>query len=172
MKSDNNKWLKVFDSPNEIKKIVTNLPTQKRTVYTYGVWDLLHPGHIKLLMKARELGDYLIVGVVTDEPIRNLKGKNRPIQKLQDRLFIVGSLSCVDAVLAQSKYDPTTELLGIKRVDVLTKGDDWENIPGQNTIKKMGGELIKLKYTPEFSTSRIVTKISGKKQNKHGEPKC
>ena len=163
---------RIFETPSDIRKIVESQPDANKIVYTYGVWDLLHPGHIKLLQRAKELGDFLIVGVVADAPVSKLKGKNRPVQKIHDRLYIVGSLRCVDAVLAQPEYDPSFELQSIKRIDILTKGDDWNIIPGSATVEKLGGQLIKLNYSTDYSTSKFVSKISGKRQKISGEPQC
>jgi|TARA_B100001971_G_C17851111_1_gene363413 D-beta-D-heptose 7-phosphate kinase/D-beta-D-heptose 1-phosphate adenosyltransferase len=167
-----NKWLRVYNTLEEIKIVLNTIPNNKIVVYTYGVWDLLHPGHIKLLTRAKNLGDFLIVGVVKDEPVRELKGLNRPIQPLHERLYNVGALRCVDAAIVQNIYDPSAELKSIKKVDILTKGNDWINIPGKSTIESLGGKLVKLSYSDGHSTSSLVSKISGKKVAKHGEPKC
>lgn len=164
--------LKMYHSVLDCRKTILQLETSKKVVYTYGVWDLLHPGHIKLLIRARKLGDFLVVGVVKDKPIKCLKGKDRPIQSLNERLFIVSALKCVDVAIVQSEYDPSRELRKIGRVDILVKGDDWERIPGGNTIRAMGGKLIKLSYSSGYSTSALVSKISGKPIVKHREPKC
>lgn len=146
-----------------------------KVVYTYGVWDLIHPGHIRLLERAKALGDVLIVGTVTDAPVRELKGQDRPVQTFEDRSFIVGSLKCVDFAIRQSDYDPTFELKYLVEhgvfIDIITKGDDWEKIPGSKYIESIGGRLVKLSYSKEWSTSRIVEKISGKPVEKFGEPK-
>jgi rfaE bifunctional protein nucleotidyltransferase chain/domain len=135
-----------------------------KTVYTYGAFDLLHPGHVILLEKAKALGTCLIVGVVADEPIKQLKGNDRPIMNVMDRMKLVSSLKCVDKVVLQPKYDPTEVLKELPtKVDILVKGDDWEHIPGTETIEKMGGKLVKLPYSQGFSTSDIVKKIRGRK---------
>ncbi|MCX5751402.1 MAG: adenylyltransferase/cytidyltransferase family protein [Candidatus Saganbacteria bacterium] len=166
------KWIKEYDSIKKVKQIIKELSKNKVVVYTYGVWDIIHPGHIKLLVRARELGDFLIVGVVEDEPVRKLKGDGRPVQLLADRLFDIAALGCVDAAIVQKQYDPTEELNALGRVDILAKGDDWKNIPGTEAIIAMGGKLVKLPYSPEHSTSSLVSKITGKPKSNHGEPKC
>lgn len=164
------KWTRAYKSLEDVRDLIKNFPCQKTVVYTYGVWDLLHPGHITLLKRARELGDFLIVGIVADGPVKELKGDDRPIQKFDDRLSIVGSLRCVDATIPQTLYDPSDELLFLERIDILTKGDDWENIPGTETIEAMGGKLVKLSYSYGFSTSQTVSKLTGQLVRKHGEP--
>ncbi len=165
-------WIKSYDSIDDAYSIVKTLPDDMVVVYTYGVWDLLHPGHIKLMIRARDLGDFLIVGVVKDGPVRELKGEGRPVQSLEERLFNVGALRCVDAAIIQEKYDPSDEMKTIRKLNILTKGDDWEKIPGTKTIRELGGTLVKLPYSPEHSTSSMVAKISGKPRTNHGEPEC
>ncbi|MBT6047196.1 MAG: adenylyltransferase/cytidyltransferase family protein [Candidatus Scalindua sp.] len=166
------KWIKSYSSIDDVHRVVKILPDNMVVVYTYGVWDLLHPGHIKLMIRAKDLGDFLIVGVVEDGPVRKLKGEGRPVQNLEERLFNVGALRCVDAAIIQGKYDPSEEMKAIRKINILTKGDDWENIPGTKTIHELGGKLIKLPYSPEHSTSSMVAKISGKPKTNHGEPEC
>jgi rfaE bifunctional protein nucleotidyltransferase chain/domain len=148
-----------FSNLDELKEVLNKLPKKSKIVYTYGAWDLLHPGHVIFLARARALGDFLILGVVADEPIKNLKGQLRPLQNQVERVMTSGSLRCVDAVILQSEYDPSEQLKTLERVDILTKGDDWDYIPGSETIEHLGGELIKLSYTEEFSTSNLVLKI-------------
>lgn len=132
-----------------------------KVVYTYGAWDLLHPGHIKLLEKAKSYGDVLYVGVVGDEAIKELKGEGRPIQTQVDRIEIVGSLKCVDVVMSQKDYDPVPNMEKIKP-SVLVKGDDWDIIPGVMWIEQHGGKLIKPSYSKEWSTSKIIKKVGDK----------
>ena len=135
-----------------------------KIIYTYGAFDLLHPGHTKLLQKARSLGSFLIVGIVADEPIKKLKGNDRPIMSCEDRMELVAALRCVGRVVHQPTYDPTSVLENLNvKVDVLVKGDDWEHIPGTETIERLGGKLVKLPYTHGHSTSSIVKKIRSTK---------
>lgn len=152
-------WIKKFESFDKINQILELLDSKSKIVYTYGAWDLLHPGHIRYLIRARELGDFLIVGVVADEPIANLKGIDRPVQKQSERMVTVGSLRFVDVVIPQPQYDPSSELKSFSRVDILTKGDDWDYIPGTETIESLGGKLIQFSYTDGFSTSKLVSKL-------------
>jgi len=157
-----NKWSRFFNNINQLNKVIDKTPTDSIIVYTYGAWDLLHPGHVNFLNRARDLGDFLIVGVVGDNPIKKLKGIDRPIQKQSERLIVVGSLRCIDAVISQPEYDPSSQLNSLNRVNILTKGDDWDYIPGTETIEKVGGKLIKFSYTEGFSTSQTVNKLNSK----------
>tara|TARA_Y100001970_G_scaffold247143_1_gene315667 strand:- start:1186 stop:1683 length:498 start_codon:yes stop_codon:yes gene_type:complete len=154
------KNLNYFDDLKELKKNIKNMPSSKVIVYTYGAWDLVHPGHIRFLSRAKELGDFLIVGIISDKQIKEFKGIDRPIQSENDRLINIGSLRMVDAVIRQPIYDPSAQLNQISKIDILTKGDDWDYIPGEETIQSLGGKLIKLGYTDNFSTSAIVKKMS------------
>ena len=154
------KNLNYFDDLRELKKIIKSMPSSKVIVYTYGAWDLVHPGHIRFLSRAKELGDFLIVGIISDKQIKEFKGIDRPIQSEKDRLITIGSLRMVDAVIHQPIYDPSAQLNQISKIDILTKGDDWDYIPGEETIQSLGGKLIKLGYTDNFSTSAIVKKMS------------
>lgn len=166
------KWVKSFNSAEGLSKILKKLPKKMVIVYTYGAWDLLHPGHIRLLLQAKALGDFLIAGVVGDKPVRQLKGSGRPVQPLKDRLFNIAALRCVDAAIPQKSYNPSPELTVLKRIDILAKGNDWDKIPGEETVNAIGGKLIKLRYSHGFSTSELISRISGKPKAKHGEPKC
>ena len=155
-------WVNAFQSLDKLNDILVDLPSNSRIVYTYGAWDLLHPGHVNFLTRARSLGDYLIVGVVSDKPIKDLKGLDRPIQPQNERIITVGSMRCVDAAILQIEYDPSNELRSLFRVDILTKGDDWDYIPGEETIAELGGKLVKFSYTEGFSTSKTVRSLGGK----------
>ena len=162
-------WPRIFNSIEELNHSILSLPNKSVIVYTYGAWDILHPGHVKFLIRARELGDFLVVGVVADKPIKNLKGEDRPIQSQDERMFVIGSLACVDAAIFQSEYDPSHVIKSLHKVDILTKGDDWDYIPGQEAIEEVGGSLVKLGYSHGFSTTSIVSKISGKEVEKKKE---
>jgi rfaE bifunctional protein nucleotidyltransferase chain/domain len=136
---------------------------KKTIVYTYGVFDIWHLGHVKLLEKAKKLGDYLIVGIVSDKAVREKKGKDRPVQNQKNRIGIMKGMMYVDKVILQKEFDPTEELKelhkkGIK-VNILCKGNDWDYIPGQETIKALGGKLIKLQYSKKWSTTNIIKTI-------------
>ena len=158
-----------FNLVNEINKVIKDLPKSSIIVYTYGAWDLLHPGHLQFLKRAKSLGNFLIVGIISDKQIRDFKGKDRPVQNEKDRKLIISNLRMVDAVIPQENYDPSKILKELERVSILTKGDDWDYIPGQETIVDLGGELVKLGYTDGFSTSSLVSIISGKPKKSAGQ---
>ena len=157
------KWSRIFEDITDLNIELNSLPTDSKVVYTYGAWDLLHPGHTRFLLRAKELGDFLIVGTVGDKPIRNLKGNSRPVQKQEDRISNISFLRFVDATVYQEEYDPSEVLRKLSKIDILTKGDDWDYIPGTETVEELGGKLISLSYTPEYSTSKLVKKVLDEK---------
>lgn len=128
----------------------------RKVVYTYGAFDLLHPAHVQLLEKAKAMGCHLVVGILSDEAIRNRKGKERPVQTYEDRAFIVKALRCVDEVVYQETYDPVPSMKKY-HIDILTKGDDWEDC--EKSARLYGCEFKKLYYNDKYSTSQMVAKI-------------
>jgi D-beta-D-heptose 7-phosphate kinase/D-beta-D-heptose 1-phosphate adenosyltransferase len=132
-------------------------------VFTNGVFDLLHPGHIRYLRDARRLGDALIVGVNSDRSVRANKGPERPITPAEERAEVLLALACVDAVAI---FDEETPDAIIKRIqpDVLVKGADWgpDNIVGRDTVEARGGRVVRVELAPGYSTTELIRKISGR----------
>ena len=130
-----------------------------RVVFTNGVFDLLHPGHVRYLQAARAHGDLLIVGLNSDASVRRNKGPERPINPETERAEIVAALACVDAV---SIFEDDTPADIIKRVqpDVLVKGSDWpaDQIVGRDTVEARGGKVILEPVEKGYSTSSIIDK--------------
>lgn len=131
---------------------------ETKVVYTYGVFDMLHPGHINLLEKAKSCGSKLIVGIVKDEAVAERKGKDRPIQLLEDRIRMVSSLKCVDSVIVQETFDPIPNMKELNP-DVLVKGNDWSFAAGDEWIRDNGKELIRPEYSIQYSTTNMIKKI-------------
>lgn len=131
-----------------------------RVVFTNGCFDLLHPGHVDLLERARALGDRLIVGLNSDASVRRLKGVHKPYVNQDDRRRMLLALRCVDEVII---FDEETPLELIKRVrpDVLVKGGDWpvEQIVGAAEVSARGGQVLSLSLLPGYSTTSIVEGI-------------
>jgi rfaE bifunctional protein nucleotidyltransferase chain/domain len=129
-------------------------------VFTNGCFDLIHTGHIRYLKQARELGDLLVVGVNTDESIRDLKGEDRPVTKLADRLEILLALRWVDAVVPFCEPTPT-ELIKRVRPHILVKGGDWplEKIAGREIVESYGGKTVSLSLHEGASTTSILSRI-------------
>ncbi len=132
----------------------------KKIVMTNGCFDILHAGHVVYLNRAKQLGDYLIVAVNSDETVQKLKGPHRPIHSLEARMQVLASLSSVDFVLPF--YEDTPErLLGLIRPEVLAKGGDYDvaGVVGGEFVKSYGGEVVVLPSDFDYSTTRIVEKL-------------
>jgi len=146
----------------------TNLPAllsklkkqRKAIVFTNGVFDIIHRGHIDYLHKARSFGDVLIVGMNTDASVRRLKGKKRPLQKQIDRAAIVASLKPVDYVVLFGEDTPERLIEAIKP-DILVKGADYEicQIVGAKFVKSYGGRVRRIRLSVGFSSSNIIKKL-------------
>lgn len=126
-------------------------------VYAYVCADLLHIGHLRALQQAKALGDYLIVGVLTDKAIATYK--HWPIIPFEERFELVANLRCVDEVVRQESVDPTENLKKLD-VDIVVHGDDWdEDFPGAAYMRSIGKKAIRIKYYPGQSTTMIKEKI-------------
>ena len=132
----------------------------KRVVFTNGVFDLLHPGHVRYLTAARAQGDALIVAVNSDRSVRANKGPDRPLTPQDERAEILAGLECVDAVVIFDEETPDAIVKTIQP-DVLVKGADWaENaIVGRDTVEARGGRVVRIPIEPGWSTTEIVERI-------------
>jgi D-beta-D-heptose 7-phosphate kinase/D-beta-D-heptose 1-phosphate adenosyltransferase len=132
----------------------------KTVVFTNGVFDLLHPGHVRYLADARRLGDALIVGVNSDRSVTAIKGPDRPITPEAERAEILAALGCVDAVAI---FDEETPHAIISRLqpDVLVKGADWDadRIVGRDIVEARGGRVVRIPLAPGYSTTAILARI-------------
>jgi D-beta-D-heptose 7-phosphate kinase/D-beta-D-heptose 1-phosphate adenosyltransferase len=132
-----------------------------KIVFTNGVFDLLHPGHIQLLQFARSQGDVLVVGVNDDASVRRLKGEKRPIFPLAERLEVLAALACVDYVVPFSEDTPLQLIQTLKKIDVLVKGGDYApgEVVGRQEVEGRGGRLSVFKFAAGYSTSALIEKI-------------
>src|SRR5437762_2378436 len=132
----------------------------KTIVFTNGVFDLLHPGHVRYLQRARSLGDVLIVGLNSDRSVRAVKGPGRPITPEAERAEILAALACVDAVAIFDEETPL-EIISAVAPDVLVKGADWaeDAIIGRDIVEARGGRVVRASIEPGYSTSSILTRI-------------
>lgn len=135
----------------------------RKIVFTNGCFDLLHLGHVDYLAKARDLADVLVVGVNTDNSVRNLKGNDRPIQDEKSRCLILASLVFVDYVVLFDEPTPYN-LIKLVQPDVLVKGSDYkkEDIVGYDIVSSKGGKVETIDFIEGYSTTRIINKILGK----------
>lgn len=130
-----------------------------KVVFTNGCYDILHPGHVRLLERARGLGDRLIVAINSDASIRRLKGPQRPILAEPERAELLASLAAVDAVTVFDEDTPHA-LLQALLPDVLVKGADWSHwIAGREIVEAYGGQVCALPLEPDHSTTDIVKRI-------------
>ena len=132
----------------------------KRVVFTNGVYDLLHPGHIRYLQRARQLGDVLVVGVNSDPSVRANKGARRPITPAAEREEILAALACVDAVVGFDEDTPHA-IISALQPDVLVKGADWADdaIVGRDIVEARGGRVVRMALAPGYSTTALLEKI-------------
>jgi len=129
-------------------------------VFTNGCFDLLHPGHISYLEKARTLGDRLIVGLNSDESVKRLKGSGRPVNNQQDRARLLAALQCVDAVVVFEE-DVPARLIEEVKPDILVKGGDYslDQVVGASYVQSYGGRVEILPYVSGYSSSNILEKL-------------
>lgn len=132
----------------------------RRVVFTNGVFDILHPGHVRYLQHARSLGDVLIVGLNADRSVRGNKGPFRPINPEPERAEILAALECVDAVVVFDEETPA-EIIKALQPDILVKGADWaeDAIVGRDTVEARGGRVVRVPVEQGFSTTAIIEKI-------------
>ena len=146
---------------SDARALVDRLRTAgQRIVFTNGVYDVLHPGHIRFLQQARSLGDTLIVGVNADESVRRNKGPERPINPENERAEVVAALDCVDAVVVFGEDTPA-DIIRLVQPDVLVKGADWpaDQIVGRDTVEARGGRVVRIAIEQGYSTTSVVDKV-------------
>ncbi len=143
-----------------LEKVVSIRRSGKRIVFTNGCFDLVHAGHIEVLEKARQTGDYLIVALNTDRSVQTLKGPNRPLIQELRRARVLSALSCVDAVTLFDEPTPY-ELIALLEPDILVKGGDWtpDRIIGSDLVLRRGGNVLSIPLLPDSSTTLIIERI-------------
>jgi len=134
--------------------------TGKRVVFTNGVFDVLHRGHVEYLTRAKRMGQVLVVGLNSDASVRRIKGNSRPVQNQTDRAIILLALEAVDYVVFFGEDRPD-KLIRAVRPDVLVKGADYriEEIAGADFVKSYGGRIARIRLTRGRSTSSILKKL-------------
>ena len=148
-------------SLEEIKAIVVEARNhRKKIAFTNGCFDLLHRGHVHVLREARACGDVLIVGINSDESVKQIKGPARPVLPESDRCELVGAMEMVDFVVLFNEPDPY-DLIAAIQPDVLVKGGDWnsEKIIGADLVEEGGGRVVVVPYIKGFSTTEILERI-------------
>jgi rfaE bifunctional protein nucleotidyltransferase chain/domain len=133
-----------------------------KVVFTNGVFDLLHRGHVDLLTAARSHGDALIVGINTDASVKRLKGPTRPIRNAKDRAYVLSGLEAVDLIVPFDEDTPL-ELVKALRPDVIVKGGDYtaDSIVGAREVESWGGKVVVVPLTEGHSTTSIIERLGG-----------
>jgi D-glycero-beta-D-manno-heptose 1-phosphate adenylyltransferase len=141
-------------------------PAGFRLVFTNGCYDILHPGHVDLLARARALGDGLIMGLNSDASVRRIKGDlpgpKRPVNSQAERAFVLAGLASVDFVVLFDDDTPL-ELIRAVRPQVLVKGGDWDvsRIVGREVVEADGGQVVSLPLLPGYSTTGLIARLTG-----------
>lgn len=146
------------------RRLATRRRAGDRIVFTNGVFDLLHPGHVRYLRAAKRLGDVLVVGINSDRSARRLgKGPARPLVPERDRAELVAGLEMVDYAVIFDQDTPY-ELIRAVQPDVLVKGGDWtvDRIVGADLVLARGGKVRSLRFAPGYSTTALVRRMRGK----------
>jgi rfaE bifunctional protein nucleotidyltransferase chain/domain len=130
-------------------------------VFTNGVFDLLHPGHVRYLQAARALGDALIVGVNSDRSVRANKGPARPLNREAERAEVLAALACVDCAVVFDDDTPHALITNLQP-DVLVKGADWaeDHIVGRDVVEARGGRVVRMPLEAGFSTTELIRRAS------------
>jgi rfaE bifunctional protein nucleotidyltransferase chain/domain len=153
--------LGVVSNPSELRLDAQDLKRAgKKIVFTNGCFDLLHPGHIRLLEQAKSLGDKLIVGINSDSSVRKNKGANRPVISEDERAEILAALDAVDYVVIFNEPTPR-ELITAILPDILVKGSDWgaDEIVGRDEVVRAGGRVVSIAVEPGHSTTNLILRV-------------
>jgi rfaE bifunctional protein nucleotidyltransferase chain/domain len=151
---------KVFSRSELIEVRLRWKSSRKKVVFTNGVFDILHRGHVEYLAAAKSLGDELIVGINSDASVRKIKGPRRPVVVESDRAFLVSQLVPVDAVCIFEQETPY-DLISALVPDILVKGADWkvDDVVGKDVVERSGGKVLTLPFVPRHSTTLVIERI-------------
>ena len=133
-----------------------------RVVFTNGVFDLLHPGHVDVLIGARARGDALVVGLNSDASVKRLKGPDRPVRSEGERAYVLAALEAVDAVTL-FEQDTPLQLVQLLQPDVIVKGGDYspDTVVGATEVRARGGDVVIIPLTPGHSTTSTIDRLRG-----------
>ena len=147
-----------------LEDLVTRLGKVRKSgqkiVFTNGCFDIMHVGHVRYLADARSEGDLLVVGLNSDASVQIIKGDKRPIVRQNHRAEVLASLGCVNFIVIFDEPDPL-KLIQTLKPDVLVKGEDWteDEIVGAESVKSLGGKIVRISFVEESSTTAIIEKI-------------
>ena len=153
-----------LDKKQALELVSRTKKRNERIIMTNGCFDIIHAGHVSYLMKAKSLGDFLVVAVNDDNSVTRLKGNGRPVNTLKNRMKVLNALASVDLVVSFSEDTPE-ELISLLEPDILVKGGDYKeaNIAGAKLVKESGGDVVILPFDEGCSTSLILEKLNNKK---------
>lgn len=152
-------------NPRALKKIITALKKSGEKIgFTNGCFDILHYGHVKYLEEAKRGVEVLIVAINSDSSVKRLKGKNRPVFPLMDRMRVVAAVESVDYV-TYFKEDTPAEIISYLKPDLIIKGADYrlKEIVGKDTVESYGGSVKRIRYLKGYSATGVIRRIAGKK---------
>lgn len=152
---------KLQSKESVLKSISALEASGNKIVFTNGCFDILHPGHVDYLSQARDLGDFLVVGLNTDSSVKKLnKAPNRPINSEATRAAVLAGLACIDAIVLFEEATPL-ELITFLKPNILVKGDDYavEKIVGYDVVKSYGGKVITIPMLQGYSTTKLIERI-------------
>ena len=160
MKIDRPGAARVLTEAQAVALVADERSAGRRIVFTNGIFDLLHPGHVRYLQQARTLGDLLIVGLNADESVRRNKGPGRPITPQDERAEVLAALASVDAVVVFPEDTPA-DIIRRVQPDILVKGTGWpaDQSSGRDTVEARGGRVVLVPVEPGYSTTSIVERI-------------
>lgn len=143
-----------------ISRVAGARAARRRIVFTNGCYDLLHPGHTRLLETSRELGDILILALNSDRSVRENKGAGRPVINEDERAEVAAALAAVDYVVLFDEPTPR-EIIAKVLPDVLVKGGDWgrNEIIGREEVEAAGGRVVSIPFEPGYSTSSMIERV-------------
>jgi len=146
--------------PDALRFVSELRANRKQIVFTNGVFDLLHPGHVRYLRHARTLGDALLVGVNSDRSVRANKGPDRPLTPESERCEVLEALACVDGAITFDEDTPY-DLIAALQPDTLVKGADWaeDAIVGRDIVERRGGRVVRVAVEQGHSTSAMIERI-------------
>ena len=157
----------IFKNSGETQGLIENLKTEnKKIVFTNGVFDIIHRGHVEYLNEAKSLGDILIVGLNSDKSVKLIKGDKRPIVAEENRAFVLSNLKAVDYVILFNEDNPYNLIKSVLP-DILVKGADWsaDKIIGADVVTVNGGEVKTIKFVENNSSTNIIQSILDKYKN-------
>ena len=152
--------MKIFPNLNTLNRYLMSKPSEK-VVFTNGVFDIIHPGHIQLLKFAKNQGDILIVGINDDASVTRLKGPTRPVFPLRERMEVLEAVQFVDCIVPFDEDTPLQLIQNLFRINILVKGGDYspEQVVGRREVETSGGKVKIFKLLQDFSTTEIIEKI-------------